>query len=848
MSNRFAATHSLTRPRQVVCHARLTPAAWWFLAIGLVLALARPGWGQDVSQREGIASTLRVAEGFRAERIYDVPTEQGSWVAIAVDPHGRLITSDQYGKLYRITVQDRNQPQVESIPLELGHAQGLLCAFDSLYVMSHGTGQNPPGLYRLRDTDADDQYDSVELLREIHGGGEHGPHAIRLSPDGRSLFVCAGNHTDLPEIDGSRLSPVWGEDQLIPRLPDARGHAVGRMAPGGWICKTDPEGKSFELVASGFRNEYDIAFDPNGELFTYDADMEWDIGLPWYRPTRVCHAISGAEFGWRNGTGKWPVDYPDSLPPAIEIGPGSPTGIEFGTGARFPARYQRSLFIADWSYGIIYAVRLEPEGSSFRGTAELFCTAPALPVTDLLIHPGDGAMYFLVGGRRTRSALYRVTYEGDQSTEPVTWPPPTDDARLRRELEAYHTESADAAAVAQTIWPALHHPDRFVRYAARVALEKVPVDQWRARADGETDPQRVLELAMALARVGDASLQQTAIDWLQRLAWSRLSSDQRLHLLRDYGLVLIRMGDPTPETLQAARSLMAHYPDDEPRVNRELARLLCFVQADGVVARTIDLLERSPTQQDQIHFALCLHAVKNGWDLKLRQRYFEWFLTAARLQGGNSFAPYLQNIRQAAIRQLTGEERAALAEVLKRQPETVDPYADLKARSFVRKWTSDDLLEQGEPDWSNCDIANGKRVFAAAQCYKCHRIRGQGGNVGPDLTNAGRRFNTRDLLETVIDPSKEVSDQYQATVFQLVNGQTVMGRIVNLNGNQYLVQTDMMQPGLLRSLSVDEIEEMRPARESMMPGGLLDTFTAEEIIDLLAYLRSTGQAAIDGAK
>ena len=49
------------------------------------------------------------------------------------------------------------------------------------------------------------------------------------------------------------------------------------------------------------RNPFDIAFNHDGELFTYDADMEWDIGEPWYRPTRINHVISGAEFGFRNG-------------------------------------------------------------------------------------------------------------------------------------------------------------------------------------------------------------------------------------------------------------------------------------------------------------------------------------------------------------------------------------------------------------------------------------------------------------------------------------------------------------------------------------------------------------------
>ena len=139
---------------------------------------------------------------------------------------------------------------------------------------------------------------------------------------------------------------------------------VGVLAPGGVIYRVSPDGRDWEMMAHGFRNTYDAAFNAAGELFTYDADMEWDLGTPWYRPTRICHVTSGAEFGWRNGAGKWPVHTPDSLPAALDIGPGSPTGITFGHGTKFPARYRDALFAADWTFGRIYAVHLRPDGSS----------------------------------------------------------------------------------------------------------------------------------------------------------------------------------------------------------------------------------------------------------------------------------------------------------------------------------------------------------------------------------------------------------------------------------------------------------------------------------------------------
>ena len=136
--------------------------------------------------------------------------------------------------------------------LNLGAAQGLLYAFDSLYVMSsgmkNGKFKSEPGLYRLQDTNGDDQYDKVEYLQKIFGRGEHGAHAIVLSPDKKSLFICAGNMTGLPPLSGSRQPQVWQEDQVIKRFLDPRGHANNLRAPGGWICKCGPRRQNLRTI------------------------------------------------------------------------------------------------------------------------------------------------------------------------------------------------------------------------------------------------------------------------------------------------------------------------------------------------------------------------------------------------------------------------------------------------------------------------------------------------------------------------------------------------------------------------------------------------------------------------
>ncbi|HRN57267.1 MAG TPA: heme-binding protein, partial [Agriterribacter sp.] len=365
-------------------------------AFSLVLYSCKEGKSPETTVSDDPkVERLKLQPGFKAERLFGPSeNEDGSWVSMTFDDKGRIIASDQYGALYRLVVPavgDTGKTTVEKLAIPndpvlvndttnkkvgIGFAHGLLYAFNSLYVMVNNLNNDvsgrTSGLYRLEDTDGDDQFDKVTLLKALKGEGEHGPHSVILSPDKKSIYVVIGNHTDVPPLDAYQLPSNWKEDNLFPLITDPNGHAVDRKAPGGWIAKVDPETNRWEMISAGYRNAFDIAFNAAGDLFTYDSDMEWDFGLPWYRPTRICHVTGGSEFGWRTGNSKWSPAYPDNLPPVLNIGQGSPTNLMYSGNARFPEKYKNTLFAFDWSFGIIYAIHLEPNGATYSAKGEEF--------------------------------------------------------------------------------------------------------------------------------------------------------------------------------------------------------------------------------------------------------------------------------------------------------------------------------------------------------------------------------------------------------------------------------------------------------------------------------------------
>jgi putative heme-binding domain-containing protein len=818
-------------------------------------------------------TNIKTLPDFKVELLYSVPGgEQGSWVNLCSDDQGRIYASDQYGGLYRFAAPAAGQPlkpaDVQKLPTDIRGVNGMLFAFGALYVgVNDYEKKIPSGLYRITDSNSDDIPDKVEMLREFDASSDHGVHAILKTPDGKGLYLITGNNAVLKEgpVAGtpatSPVAKLWGDDHLLARMPDGRGHNRHVMAPGGIIYRLDPEGKNMEIFASGFRNIFDGGVNRDGELFTYDADMEYDFNTSWYRPTRINHVVSGGEYGWRNGAGKYPEFYYDNLPATLNIGPGSPTGTTFGYGAQFPAKYQEAFYVLDWSWGKIYAVHLTPSGSTYTATKEEFVTGGPLPVSDAIIGK-DGDMYFTIGGRRVQSGLYRVSYAGKESTAPMTIVRSSSIGEeesgryTRRSLEAFHGKQ-DPKAVS-TAWPHLSSTDRYIRAAARTVLEHQPIVEWQGKALAETNVTAQLEALLALTRrtgvcpthrtdpsyQPDSKSRDAILAALLKHDFTKLTPEQRLAYVRLTEIVLHRFGNPDDATVTAIiAKLDPAYPADNFELNWLLTETLAYLQAPNAAAKGMALIAAAESQEPQVEYARSLRFLKAGWTPELRQQQLEFFLKAANYKGGSSFAIFIDFIRKDSLATFTPEETAQFAELIAKKPEVKSAIENVGAMFVGRTptmWTLDELSAAAKTGMKGRSYDNGRKMFSAAACYTCHRFGNAGGMTGPDLTGAGGRYSPHDLLDQIINPSNVINEQFAPIVVTKNDGSIMTGVVVNLSGDGVTLNTDLTDPNQRVNVDRKEVKSIELSKVSPMPPMLLAMLKKDEILDLLAYVLSGG--------
>lgn len=720
---------------------------------------------KEIKFPENYLDRYVVPPGWTIERIGE-PELVGSLVAMTWGYRGRLLVSRERGPI--VSLIDDNEDGTFDKAVEfsnqMSNCQGLCMVGEILFAV--GDGPQGAGMYKLPNRDGDDVADSVELVTNYKGGmGEHGPHDVVLGPDGW-LYHNSGNHawiTHQPEPT-SAIREYYEGDLLKPRFEDPNGHAAGIPAPGGTVWRFTPDGKKWFLNTMGFRNHYDVAFNSDGDLFTFDSDMEWEVGMPFYKPVRVTHCTQGADFGWRSNAGKWLPYFYDSLPSAVDVGRGSPTGIVMYEHQLAP----RMLIVSDWSMGRILGVELDPAGASYHGKFSTLVSGNPLNVSDVEVDR-DGSIIFTTGGRGTEGGVFRVRppVQGDapkkavaNSIEDVLTLPQSssgwareDFLRVRKQvgnngweaslLEAAETgkpeikiraltllaqlgppaptrvlldlahdkspkvrsfvalllgdrKSTDVAGTlgellqdkdpavvrraceslvrsgsvgpVEPLVKLLGNPDRFLRYHARLALERVPVEQWKELVLRNADAAVVAEGLLALYRLGPKALaSQAGVDRASEIVMQETKNPlARLNALRAVQLFLVP--EDSHASSELAKNLLDNLSDGnadqgDPTalgIVMESARLLSFLQTPGAAQAIIGLLQKTQDRNLQIHLVHVSSYLQTDWDYETNVALLNWLESTQRWEGGHSFSGWIRNFMLSHLQHITPADRGKL--------------------------------------------------------------------------------------------------------------------------------------------------------------------------------------------
>jgi putative heme-binding domain-containing protein len=226
--------------------------------------------------------------------------------------------------------------------------------------------------------------------------------------------------------------------------------------------------------------------------------------------------------------------------------------------------------------------------------------------------------------------------------------------------------------------------------------------------------------------------------------------------------------------------------------------------------------------------------------------YFSWFPRAESFKGGNSFPKFIQRIRDLAMTTVPEDQKARVAEALKPITPTTSAtkvaLAPAVKREFVKTWTMADLEQELPKASSGRNFDRGREIFASLQCLACHRFNNEGGGVGPDISAVASRFGRRDILESIVEPSKVISEQYASYTVRTNKGETFNGQIVEENNDHIILVTDPLQ-GTRKQIGQTGVAVKKLSPVSAMPANLIDVLKKDEILDLLAYIESGGNKA-----
>lgn len=857
---------------------------------GVVLALLLPpflalAWGCDDPPPDATAPGPHVLDDRLSLTLFAQDPDIVTPIGLAIDAHDRLFVLESHthtppddydgpdGDRVKVLADTDGDGRADEVAVFAeGVEDGMNLAFSpsgELYVVGaravwalhdrDGDGQSEARTAVLTLAEPDDVYDHAALL------------GIAFSPDGW-MYVSRGN-------TGGQ---AW-------RLEGTDGSAVEGYGDGGNVVRARPDGSDVEEVATGFWNPFALAFDAQGRLLAADNDPD-SRG-----PNRLVHVVPDGDYGYRSlygGSGihpylAWNGELPGTLPYVAGLGE-APSGLLHAREAALPPDYAGSVLATIWEESRITRTRLTPHGASLTGATDVVIEGDADFRPVALAADSRGAVYVTDWVLRQypnhgRGRVWRIASEASPAAPPAAERPAKNPL-----ADLYGTTDLGRLRAALT------SPDPFVRHAATVALARPALHDHLVPMTESADAEVRLGALLALERAGhgdgaaaarrlladpDERVRRSALVWIGRAGMTALRPD--LDRALDGGAISPGLFETYLATVRhLAPAFVEAYRGQAERYAKSLERPLPPQFVESLVADTdrpaaIRALALSHLERPREHVDLLLKLLGES-EPPLRLEAVRTLAHVAAPEAADPLlavaqdAANLPTLRAEALLALTRQPTDATPHVV---PLLDDPNVDVQieaARYLRARPVSDALRSELEerlslggmatpvreqvglllgtaadrPEtpqaWAAAlaeggDPARGRRVFFSAQatCSTCHAVQGRGGDLGPDLSNAGRSKSHDQLARAILRPSAEVSPEWQGWFIRLNDGRTVVGRQIDVGGGSIELYTS--DRGFV-SFEKSDIATYGMAERSLMPDGLESRLTVSDLRDLVAFL------------
>jgi len=645
----------------------------------------------------------------------------------------------------------------------------------------------------------------------------------------------------------------------------------GAKGIGGGVFRCSAEGNQLEQIARGFWNPFGVCVDSWGRIFAVDND-------PGHSPPcRLLHVVQDGDYGYRYKHGRtgihpfiaWNGELLGTLPMVYGTGEAPCEVIHFNSPT-FPKEYRGRLLVTSWGDHRVESYILKPNGASVTASMEpLIQGGDSFRPVGLAMAP-DGSLYASDWG----SSSYNLNHKGRlwriHPTRDFQAPALKEPDYLKPSQKQFTALSAGQLPQGKTFPEiALTSPDPFIRHAALSNLPKNPISkelhahvarysETRNIQPGKLtlvdlikkEPAILFEFLRWTAEDGiqanrpviEGILNSGQIDYRNfRAALACLDSlsgrNNPDRFNEKYARPLLQ-SETTPETLRA--NILRYFPDNHAAIDdRKLA--------EWITAKNPQL-QREAIWKSRTHLTESTNLSLRKLALDAKAPFPLRLEATAAL--GNSESPdtgtlveilQLENakLQAEALRSLVGAHHEAVTAAKVNAIDSASARramgkafnADYPAPNDTQAW-----LKRIDSLPGQADAETGRRIFFHSRigtCSKCHQINGRGTRVGPDLTRIGHGITRERLMESILQPNKEVSPYMRPWAIRTQDGKNHMGIAMRRGGNSEAYLGIDGKEFHINKLTIVTKQELHT---SMMPPGLAHTLTLSELRDLLAYL------------